>query len=202
MSKVYEFTLKYKISEADGDLDAIADLLYANGCDDALIGVGVAGRIALDFSREATSAEEAVFSAHHKVLSVIPDAMLIEAMPDYVGLTDIAEVVSVSRQQMRKLYETHSSFPAPVHEGSSSVWRLFEVLDWILDNKDYQFDAATLEVARVNSQLNSADRARSVTIKQSTTRYSRVLIKAEDGSMKVSLTFTDSQSLASVAEAA
>lgn len=202
MSKEYEFTLKYKLPEADGDLDTVADSLYANGCDDALIGVGVAGRVALNFSREATSAEEAIFSAHRTVLSVIPDAMLIEAMPDYVGLTDIAEIVSVSRQQMRKLYETHGSFPAPVHEGSSSVWRLSEVLGWIQDNRSYQFDAATLEVAQVNSQLNSEARASRVTIKRSVTRYSRVLVKEKDDSMKISLPFSDSQSLASVAEAA
>ena len=54
-----------------------------------------------DFIREAENADAAIQIAHQDVLKTVPQAQLIEAAPDYVGLTDIAEIVSVSRQQLR-----------------------------------------------------------------------------------------------------
>lgn len=64
------------------------------GSDDALIGIGQSGRIALQFTRVAENAFEAVFGAVKDVKRAIPDAKLIEATPDLVGLSDIAEVIS------------------------------------------------------------------------------------------------------------
>lgn len=44
------------------------------------------------------------------------DGRLIEAGPDLAGLSDIADVVKVSRQNMRKLAVLHfRSVPTPVH---------------------------------------------------------------------------------------
>src|SRR5439155_384770 len=77
--------------------------LGAAGCDDALVGIGQPGRIALEFTREAHSAEAALVSALTDVKRAIPSARLIEAAPDFVGLTDVAEVVGMTRQNMRKL---------------------------------------------------------------------------------------------------
>jgi hypothetical protein len=68
-----------------------------------LIGVGQAGRIALDFTREANTAFEAVSSAIADVKQAIPGAKLVEATPDLVGLTDVADIIGCSRQYMRKL---------------------------------------------------------------------------------------------------
>lgn len=43
----------------------------------------------------------------------MPSATLIEAVPDLVGLTDIADAVGMSRQNMRKLMIGYpESFPA------------------------------------------------------------------------------------------
>jgi predicted DNA-binding transcriptional regulator AlpA len=59
------------------------------------------------------------------VRSAVPGAWLIEVAPDLVGLTDVADIVGVSRQNMRKLMQTHpGSFPVPVHQGNSSIWRM------------------------------------------------------------------------------
>ncbi len=52
------------------------------GRDDALIGVGRAGRIALNFDREAESACAAVARAVSEVKAAIPEARLIEVVPD------------------------------------------------------------------------------------------------------------------------
>lgn len=129
----YIFTLKYQLADHGSDLDALVErLVGAFGCDDALVGVGQSGRLALEFSREADSAEEAIRSALADVKSAIPGARLIEVSPDLVGLTDVADIVGVSRQAMRKLMIAHrGAFPMPVHEGSASIWHLAEVLDWL-----------------------------------------------------------------------
>ncbi len=98
----------------------------------ALVGIGQNGRIALDFIRESRSAFEAISTAISDVKNVIPDARLIEASPDLVGLTDVAEILGFSRQYMRKLtLVSGAEFPAPVHEGKSSIWHLAQVLMWL-----------------------------------------------------------------------
>jgi hypothetical protein len=38
-----------------------------------------------------------------------PGAELVEASPDFVGLTDVADLVGCSRQNIRKLMLTHSA---------------------------------------------------------------------------------------------
>ncbi|RUO26572.1 DNA-binding protein [Aliidiomarina minuta] len=153
----YIFTLKYQLDEQYSDLDALVERLGAGGCDDALIGIGQPGRLALEFSREANSAEMAVRSALIDIKNMMPGARLIEASPDLVGLTDVADLIGISRQAMRKLMLTHrATFPAPVHEGHASIWHLAEVLDWFNTRGTYKFDNSVLEVARVALKVNLA----------------------------------------------
>src|SRR5690606_7333726 len=96
-------------------------------------------------------------SALADVKKAIPTAKLIEAGPDWVGLTDIADVVGVTRQNMRKLAVTNFlTFPAPVHEGSSALWHLVDVLSWMLPRGGYKVDQSTVEVATTTKQLNLA----------------------------------------------
>lgn len=151
----YIFTLKYQLADRDSDLDALVERLGVAGCDDALVGMGQPGRLALEFSREADSAEEAVRTALADVKNAVPSARLIEASPDLVGLTDVADIVGVSRQAMRKLMLAHrATFPMPVHEGSASIWHLVEVLDWLKARGGYRIDVGILEIAQVALEVN------------------------------------------------
>ncbi len=78
------------------------------------------------------SASGAVQSALAGVKRAIPDAELVDAAPDFVGLTDIAKLLGYSRQNMRKLaVQANSVFPSPVHEGTPTIWHLATVLDWL-----------------------------------------------------------------------
>jgi hypothetical protein len=157
----YTFTLKYQLAEDDRDPGALVERLGEAGCDDALVGIGQPGRLALEFTREATDAEEAVRSALADVRRAVPSARLIEVAPDLVGLTDVAEIVGVSRQNMRKLMLAYpSSFPAPVHEGSASIWHLADVLTWLQVKGSYSLAQAMLEVAQVALQVNVAKEGR------------------------------------------
>lgn len=153
----YTFTLKYQLTEQDANHDELVERLGAAGCDDALVGLGQPGRIALEFVREAESAQAALTSALADVKQAIPSAKLIEAAPDFVGLTDVADVVGMTRQNMRKLMVSHATtFPTPVHEGSASVWHLAEVMSWLQTRGAYKVEASVLEVALTAMQVNLA----------------------------------------------
>lgn len=85
---MYEFVLKFSLADQEVDSSGYLDALFEAGCDDATVGVGKRGSIALVFSREASSAEEAVRSAILDVQKAIPDAELTEIKPDLVNLAD------------------------------------------------------------------------------------------------------------------
>lgn len=151
----YEFTLKFILPTASPDADELVERLGEAGCSDALIGIGQPGRIALEFTREAESAQQAVFSALDEARHAIPEAKLIEVTPDFVGLSDVAELVGVTRQNMRKLMLTHkATFPAAVHEGSVALWHLYPVLKWLQERADYRIEPSLLEVAYIAMQIN------------------------------------------------
>lgn len=161
----FEFTLKFSLPEDGTDPECYVEALGAGGCDDALIGTGLPGRIALDFDREAESAFVAVSSAVADVKSVIPGAKLVEATPDLVGLTDVADIVQCSRQYMRKLMiSSRANFPIPVHEGKTSLWHLSNLLVWLRDKKQYDFDDKLLDIAQITMQFNMAKEAQGMDI--------------------------------------
>jgi len=74
----YDFVLKFKLAEGSADASDLVERLADEGCDDALVGIGQPGRIALNFTREAASVQHAIVSAIEDVRRVIPDAELIE----------------------------------------------------------------------------------------------------------------------------
>lgn len=151
----YTFILKYRLIADDRDMDALVDHLGEAGCNDALVGIGLSGRLALEFVREACSAEAAVCSALANVRQALPEARLIEVAPDLVGLTDVADVVGVSRQNMRKLMLAYpDSFPVPVHEGTTSIWHLADVLAWLQGRGGYVLAQDVVEVAQIAMRVN------------------------------------------------
>lgn len=152
----YSFILKYRLSDQDRDADVLVERLGEVGCTDALVGIGVAGRLALDFTREANSALDAIRSALHDVKTAIPTATLVEVCPDLVGLTDVADLMQVARQSVRKLMVTHEDFPSPVYEGHVSLWHLSDVLGWLGGRKGYAPDPALQETAGVARSVNIA----------------------------------------------
>ena len=154
------FTLKYQLSEQDANHHNIVGRLLAAGCDDAVIGIGLPGRLALEFTREADSAVQTILQAISEIKNVIPSALLIEAAPDLVGLTDVAELVGVSRQNMRKLMLAYpGNFPPPVHEGKTSLWHLTDILRWLQLRGSYQIPEAIAEVALATMQVNISKEA-------------------------------------------
>jgi predicted DNA-binding transcriptional regulator AlpA len=159
----YDFVLKFKLAEGSTDANDLVERLGEADCDDAVVGTGQPGRIALNFTREADSAQQAVISALEDVKRAIPDAELIEVSPDLAGLTDIAEFVGVTRQNMRKLMVNHArTFPAPIHEGSAALWHLASVLEWLRTRGGYAIDQRLLEISHIAMQINVVKESRRV----------------------------------------
>lgn len=159
----YDFILKFRLPETDADSEQFVDALAEAGCDDAAVGIGQRGRIALNFTRKARSALDAVRSAVRDVKRAIPGVQLVEASPDFVGLSDVADLVGCTRQNMRKLMITNSAtFPVAVHEGSQSIWHLHPVLDWFATTQKRPIDRALVEVSAVTMKVNIASDARRV----------------------------------------
>ncbi|PMS16177.1 DNA-binding protein [Trinickia dabaoshanensis] len=159
----YVFTLKYQLADEDQDHEQIVERLFEAGCDDATIGMGQPGRIALAFRRVGADAWSAIHSALHDVKKALPAARLVEAGPDFVGLTDVADLAGMTRQNMRKLMLAHASrFPLPVHEGSASVWHLSDVLVWLTGRGAYSINSGLVDVAKATKQVNLAKEARQI----------------------------------------
>ena len=54
---------------------------------------------------------------------------------------------ALTRQNMHKLMHRHS-FPAPVHEGSATIWHLADVLSWLHARGNYQLERSLIELAQ------------------------------------------------------
>ncbi|MEM7595796.1 MAG: DNA-binding protein [Cyanobacteria bacterium P01_A01_bin.83] len=151
----YEFTLKFKLQDSQIDPDIYVEQLYESGCDDAVIGTGKKGYIGLNFIRESSSAYEAIASAVRDLKKVIPKAILVEAAPDLVGVTDVANLLGCTRQNIQKLIaKDNSTCPHAIYDGAQSIWHLADILDWLIDSKKYSISESLVEVAKVTMSLN------------------------------------------------
>ncbi len=155
----FEFTLIFRLPRHRGAQDAPdaschLDALFEAGCDDALIGLGRAGYMALNFSREAADAEAAVNSASADVMAAIPGADLVEARPDLVGATEIATLTGCSRQNVRKHLVDKKNAPAPVYSGGATLWHLSDLVPWINKHTPLRIKGTVAETARVAFRTN------------------------------------------------
>jgi predicted DNA-binding transcriptional regulator AlpA len=153
--KEYEFTLKFRLPNTTEIPDIYVEKLGTKGCDDALIGIGQNGRIALNFIRVSASAFDAVTSAIIQVREAIPNVRLVEVTPDFVDLSDVAELLGFTRQNMQKIMVNSAArFPEPVHEGKPSIWHLANILIWLKNQESYPVVDNLIELAKTNMQLN------------------------------------------------
>ncbi len=155
----YDFTLTFTLPEPSADPADFLDALYEAGCDDATVGVGKRGSIALEFTRAAEGAEQAVRSAIAAVRTAIPGAELVEVKPDLVNLSDVADMVGCSRQNIRKyaageMATVAAPFPAPAFIGSPDLWHLVEIGGWLARHTDLKPRREILETAAAAGAIN------------------------------------------------
>jgi predicted DNA-binding transcriptional regulator AlpA len=158
MMENYNFVLNFTLPRPDDNPEQFLEALYEAGCDDATVGIGQYGMIGLDFTRAAISAEEAVRTALANVHTAIPGAVLVQAGPDLVGLTEMAVIFGFSRQNMRK-YATGqaggpATFPPPVVLGDPSLWHLAEIVAWLKLNTNVRPPDHILATSKAAAKLN------------------------------------------------
>ena len=128
----YQFTLI--VEGPDLQSDAAMDVLFENGCDDALVG-RTDGIQYLDFDREAPCPETAILSAIADV-ERLPDVEVIRlAGGGLVSMADIAARTGRTRESIRLLVTNErgpGGFPAPVTDPRTRyrLWRWSEVRRW------------------------------------------------------------------------
>ena len=153
----YDFTLKFSIPDGQVISNEHLEILATEGCDDALVGLGSQGKIALNFIRESASAKAAVFTAIQDVKRAIPQAVLIEVSPDFISLTEVAKIIGCTRQNIRNLIvKGEPKSPTPIYGGTPSLWHLSDILHWLSEEKKYPIASTLLELAKVNKDLNLA----------------------------------------------
>ncbi|MGN7611606.1 helix-turn-helix transcriptional regulator [Magnetococcales bacterium HHB-1] len=150
--KTFEFTLVLTISDSEWDADTFEDKLFESGCDDALVFSGRRGVLALEFNRNALSAEQAILSALENIKTAFPTTELLEIKPDLVTLSDIAKLLGQSRQNIRKL----EGFPPPIITAPSPLWHLYQVTQWYEKNKHQVFEKTLVAVAKAAWRQNAA----------------------------------------------
>ena len=148
----YEFELTFTLADHNDEPESYIESL-GESCTDAVIGIGKKGEISFAFIREDFSAAEAIISAISDIKKVINGVRLVEAKPDIIGLSDIANLIGHSRQYVRKIM-LKKNFPAPVHMGSTMLWHL-KSLQSVRQLKS-KIEESVFEVADFNRNLNIA----------------------------------------------
>ncbi len=146
----YEFTLTFTLPDTQDDPAQHLDALFEAGCDDAVVGTGTPGTISLEFNRDAESATNAIESAIRDIMKAVPSASLVEAKPDLVGLTDVAEILNFSRQNIRKYAVSYPNFPRPTVTGKFQLWHLWEIAKF----DKFSIPETIIEISKVAWKLN------------------------------------------------
>jgi len=155
----YNFTLFFDLNKGD-DPEDFLDRLFEAGCDDTLPLIGRIGSIGLVFGRESDSADAAVDSAISNVLKAIPHAKLVRAEPDLVNLTEMAELVGTTKQNIRRYAKGEAvtvsdPFPTPRVAGKTGYWHADELAHWLADKTELKVEPDVLKTLSCTRILNA-----------------------------------------------
>lgn len=125
MARRFEFELIFEVPrEALTDRFAMADAVYEAGFEDAVIGLGVAGLLAVPLEHEGPSAHATIVDAAKRILKHLPKGSRLRSVsPDLVSLADVADRLNVRRQALQK-----RKMPPPVTGGLFRASEIAETL--------------------------------------------------------------------------
>lgn len=99
----FEFDVVATLPTKDASEGVIVDALFEAGCDDAVVGLGAAGLVAVGFTRTGADADTVIGEAVKQVMAALPKgSRLREVRPDLVSLAEIAAHLGVTRQALQK----------------------------------------------------------------------------------------------------
>ena len=123
MSELFDFDLIFALPETC-ILNAfeLSDRVIGAGFEDAVIGTGTPGLLAVSLELSGDTAENVILQAGSAILQALPDgSRLREVRPDLVSLADVALRLKVKRQALQK-----RKMPPPLVGG---FYRATEVRD-------------------------------------------------------------------------
>jgi len=159
-NETFDFTLVLRgINEITSEIE---DALFESKCDDALLHSNN-GSIFLEFTRSASSLEEAVISAIKDVEKNKYIEVAVVEPADFVTIAEIARRAELSREYIRKLVKGErgaGGFPTPLAGSSSKtlIYSWVEVSNWLSENqilKNRNDLKVAIIIKQFNDQLNN-----------------------------------------------
>ena len=103
VEREFEFDLVFSLPEDATDEEAILDVLYEAGCEDAAVGLGAPGLVGVGVTRSGTDAEAVIAATARQLMKGLPEGTVLrEVRPDLVSLGDVAARLKVTRQALQK----------------------------------------------------------------------------------------------------
>lgn len=125
MPTVFEFELLFALPGDEPVSDEMIDRLYEAGLDDAVVGTGMTGMVAVSMEREGEHAEGTILEAIQQCLLALPEGSeLREVRPDLVSLAEVAGKLDVSRQALQK----RRDIPKPAVAGLYRTSEIYKAL--------------------------------------------------------------------------
>lgn len=103
MTETFEFELVFALPPGDHDPIDLSNTVFEAGFDEALVGTGMKGLLAVELEQQGDDAETAILAAARRLMKVLPPGTLLrEVRPDLVSLADVAERLDVKRQALQQ----------------------------------------------------------------------------------------------------
>jgi len=101
--ETFEFDLVFSLGGDEIDEADLLDRLFEAGCEDAVIGLGTPGLVAISLERSGADAETVIAHAARQIAPTLPaGSELREVRPDLVSQADVAARLGVTRQALQK----------------------------------------------------------------------------------------------------
>jgi len=159
MMSNYQFQIIFSL-HSNEDAEQYLDALFETGCDDAVMGVGKTGYLAADFTRESSSAFDAIKSAIEAITQAIPHAKLIKAGPYIANLSEMANLFGCTKQNLSKYARGESAssepFPCSIVSGKVDYWYVLDVATWLFKQNKLNIQDNDIDTLKAIHDLNVA----------------------------------------------
>lgn len=122
MTRQFEFELVFALPVDTFPAEDLSDAVFEAGFEDAIVGTGIPGLIAVEILSGGDDAEDVILKAAKEILKKLPArSRLREVRPDLVSLADVAIKLNIKRQALQK-----RKMPPPSVGG---LYRIDEIAD-------------------------------------------------------------------------
>ena len=103
MAEQFEFEIVFALPGSAHDPIEISNAVFEAGFEDAIVGTGIAGLVAVELEAEGEDAETVILKSARALIHVLPaGTRLREVRPDLVSLADVAKKIEVKRQALQQ----------------------------------------------------------------------------------------------------